>query len=73
MPPGKQLTANTLTVQTFDARNRDLTGYLGWRGSGVGNMGRVEAAEHKWHGRTHSLALRLPPLSVMMFTPEHAP
>ncbi len=42
-------------------------------GSGVGNMGRVEAAAHKWHGRTHSLALRLPPLSVMMFTPEHAP
>jgi 1,4-alpha-glucan branching enzyme len=41
-------------------------------GSGVCNMGRVEAVERKWHGRTHSLALRLPPLSVMMFAPEHA-
>jgi 1,4-alpha-glucan branching enzyme len=42
-------------------------------GSGVGNMGRVEAEEHCWHGRSHSLNLTLPPLSVMMFAPEHAP
>jgi 1,4-alpha-glucan branching enzyme len=42
-------------------------------GSGVGNMGRVEAAQSPWHGRKNSLALTLPPLSVMMFTPEHAP
>jgi 1,4-alpha-glucan branching enzyme len=41
-------------------------------GSGVGNMGRVEAEDHCWHGRSHSLHLRLPPLAVMMFAPEHA-
>jgi len=42
-------------------------------GSGVGNMGRVEAEESPWHGRSHSVRLRLPPLAVVMFTPEHAP
>ena len=41
-------------------------------GSGVGNMGRVEAEEHAWHGRSHSLSLRLPPLGIVMFTPEAA-
>ena len=35
-------------------------------------MGRVEAEDHCWHGRSHSLHLTLPPLAVMMFAPEHA-
>ncbi|HET7728954.1 MAG TPA: 1,4-alpha-glucan branching protein GlgB [Usitatibacter sp.] len=39
-------------------------------GSGVGNMGRVVAEEHACHGRSHSARLTLPPLGVVMFTPE---
>ena len=41
-------------------------------GSGVGNMGRVEAQESPWHGRSHSACLTLPPLGIVMFTPEAA-
>jgi 1,4-alpha-glucan branching enzyme len=41
-------------------------------GSGVGNMGRVEASETPRHGRSHSLSLTLPPLAVMLFAPEAA-
>ena len=41
-------------------------------GSGVGNMGRVVSDEVEWHGRTSSLALTLPPLGVLMLTPEEA-
>lgn len=41
-------------------------------GSGVGNMGRVEAAPVAAHGRFHSLVLTLPPLSVLFFKPEAA-
>jgi 1,4-alpha-glucan branching enzyme len=41
-------------------------------GSGVGNMGRVEAHETPWHGRSHSACLTLPPLGIVMFTPEAA-
>ena len=41
-------------------------------GSGVGNMGRVVAEERPWHGRPNSVGLTLPPLSMVMFVPEHA-
>jgi 1,4-alpha-glucan branching enzyme len=41
-------------------------------GSGQGNMGRVEAHETPWHGRSHSLCLRLPPLSIIVLKPESA-
>jgi 1,4-alpha-glucan branching enzyme len=41
-------------------------------GSGVGNMGRVEAQESPWHGRSQSVCLTLPPLGIVMFTPEAA-
>jgi 1,4-alpha-glucan branching enzyme len=34
-------------------------------GSGVGNLGGVEAEELPYHGRSHSLNLTLPPLSVV--------
>jgi len=36
-------------------------------GSGVGNLGGVESAPVSAHGRFHSLALTLPPLSTLMF------
>jgi len=41
-------------------------------GSGVGNMGRVHAHDTPWHGRSHSVCLTLPPLSMVAFTPERA-
>jgi 1,4-alpha-glucan branching enzyme len=41
-------------------------------GSGVGNMGRVEAESVPWHGREHSLVLTLPPLAIVLLEPETA-
>jgi len=41
-------------------------------GSGMGNLGGVEAAPVPAHGRFHSLTLTLPPLSTLFFKPvEH--
>jgi 1,4-alpha-glucan branching enzyme len=37
-------------------------------GSGVGNMGAVEAAPLSCHGRRFSLSLALPPLSILFFS-----
>ncbi len=42
-------------------------------GSGVGNMGRVHTAALPWHGRDCSVALTLPPLAMVAFSPEGAP
>lgn len=39
-------------------------------GSGQGNLGAVEAAPVAAHGHFHSLALILPPLAVIAFTPR---
>jgi 1,4-alpha-glucan branching enzyme len=39
-------------------------------GSGAGNLGAVQALDAPWHGRPHSLALRLPPLSVLVLHPD---
>jgi 1,4-alpha-glucan branching enzyme len=36
-------------------------------GSGQGNMGGVEAAPQPFHGRSHSIHITLPPLSVVLF------
>ncbi len=44
--------------------NSDATLY---GGSGVGNLGGVVAAPVAAHGRSHSLAVTLPPLAVLMF------
>ena len=38
-------------------------------GSGVGNLGGVDAAPVPAHGRYHSLSLTLPPLAVVFFAP----
>ncbi|MFL6197658.1 MAG: 1,4-alpha-glucan branching protein GlgB [Thermoanaerobaculia bacterium] len=38
-----------------------------YQGSGVGNMGEVEAAEVPLHGRSWSLTLNLPPLGAVFF------
>jgi 1,4-alpha-glucan branching enzyme len=39
-------------------------------GSGVGNLGAVEAEQHVWHGRPASARLRLPPSGVLWLAPE---
>ena len=39
-------------------------------GSGMGNMGEVEAAPVPAHGRRFSLLLTLPPLSTLFFVSE---
>ena len=39
-------------------------------GSGVGNLGAVEAEQHVWHGRPASAVLRLPPSGVLWLAPE---
>jgi 1,4-alpha-glucan branching enzyme len=41
-------------------------------GSGVGNLGRVQAHESPCHGRAHTLSLTLPPLGIVVLTPEGA-
>jgi 1,4-alpha-glucan branching enzyme len=41
-------------------------------GSGVGNLGVVEAEPRMWHGRPASAALRLPPSGVLWLAPEQA-
>jgi 1,4-alpha-glucan branching enzyme len=38
-------------------------------GSGVGNLGGVEATPHPYHGRNHSVMLTLPPLGVLILEP----
>ncbi|MFT7840098.1 1,4-alpha-glucan branching protein GlgB [Saccharothrix sp. BKS2] len=50
--------------------NTDSEGY---GGSGVGNMGLVEAAEEPWHGRPASAVLQLPPSAVLWLVPEEQP
>ncbi len=52
-----------------EVANSDATLY---GGSGMGNLGGVEAAPVGAHGRFHSLALTLPPLAVLMFRTEAA-
>ena len=42
-------------------------------GSGVGNLGGVEAQHEPCHGRPHSISVSLPPLAFSLFAPEAAP
>src|SRR5690606_14452614 len=39
-------------------------------GSGVGNLGRIEATATPWHGRPASATLRLPPLGALWLRPD---
>ena len=47
--------------------NSDATLY---GGSGMGNLGAVDAAPVRAHGRAHSLTLTLPPLSILVLAPD---
>jgi len=42
-------------------------------GSGVGNMGVIEAVPEPWHGQPASAVLTLPPLGVLWLTPQDQP
>lgn len=46
------------------------TDALDYGGSGVGNMGRVNAREKPWAGRAASAELTLPPLGALWLRPE---
>ncbi|MBK7251358.1 MAG: 1,4-alpha-glucan branching protein GlgB [Gammaproteobacteria bacterium] len=50
-----------------EALNSDAREY---GGSGQGNLGGFEAMALPQHGRSHSLALRLPPLAVLFLRPD---
>jgi 1,4-alpha-glucan branching enzyme len=49
--------------------NTDADGYAG---SGVGNMGAVEALDEPWHGQPASARISVPPLGAVWFTSESA-
>jgi 1,4-alpha-glucan branching enzyme len=42
-------------------------------GSGVGNLGAIEATDEPWHGRPASATISVPPLGVLWLAPEAAP
>ena len=42
-----------------------------YSGSGVGNMGAVQADAEPWHGRAASATLRVPPLGTVWL--RHTP
>ena len=42
-------------------------------GSGMGNLGAVEAEDQAWHGFEHSIPLTLPPLAVVLLQPAATP
>jgi 1,4-alpha-glucan branching enzyme len=46
------------------------TDAVDYGGSGVGNLGMVATEEQQWHGFPQSLALTVPPLSVV-YLREH--
>ena len=39
-------------------------------GSGVGNLGAVEATAEPWHGRPASAAITVPPMGVVWLAPD---
>jgi 1,4-alpha-glucan branching enzyme len=47
--------------------NTDAEGY---GGSGMGNLGMVQAIPKPWHGRPASASIVLPPMSVLWLVPE---
>ncbi|MFW3169399.1 1,4-alpha-glucan branching protein GlgB [Geodermatophilus sp. CPCC 206100] len=47
--------------------NSDAEGY---GGSGVGNLGGIEAVEQPWHGQPYSATLSAPPLGTVWFVHE---
>jgi len=46
------------------------TDAVSYGGSGVGNLGVIEAVPAPWHGKPASATITLPPLGVLWLTPE---
>mgnify|MGYP000745879298 CR=1 FL=1 len=46
------------------------TDFEGYGGSGVGNLGGVEAVEEPWHGQPYSATVAAPPLGTVWFLHE---
>jgi 1,4-alpha-glucan branching enzyme len=46
------------------------TDAFGYGGSGIGNLGVVEAVPEPWHGQPASAVLTLPPLGALWLVPE---
>ena len=53
-----------------EAVNTDAADY---GGSGVGNMGQVQATDVPWHGRPASAVLTVPPLAVIWLVHDPDP
>jgi 1,4-alpha-glucan branching enzyme len=53
--------------QWREVLNSDFEGY---GGSGVGNLGGVEAVEEPWHGQPYSATVAAPPLGTVWFVHE---
>jgi 1,4-alpha-glucan branching enzyme len=49
------------------------TDAFSYGGSGVGNLGAIEAVDEPWHGQPASAVVTLPPLGVLWLTPQDAP
>jgi len=67
MPHEHYLMGLPLAGRWREVLNTDATSY---GGSGMGNLGSVEAVPRPWHGRPASASIVLPPLSVIWLTPE---
>ena len=48
------------------------TDAFGYGGSGVGNLGSVEAVPEPWHGQPASAVMTLPPLGALWLIPDEA-
>jgi 1,4-alpha-glucan branching enzyme len=46
------------------------TDAVSYGGSGIGNLGRVEAVPEPWHGKPASAVITVPPMGVLWLTPE---
>jgi 1,4-alpha-glucan branching enzyme len=51
-------------------RERLNSDAVDYGGSGQGNLGSLTAMAIAAHGHAHSLAVRLPPLAVVVLTPD---
>ena len=58
------------TMEKGDILGHEFMGEVVELGSGVGNLGVVEATDQPSHGRPASVTLRVPPLATVWLTPE---
>ena len=61
---------DAIAVSWLRVSRKDVDFVAGYGGSGVGNLGAVEAEEKPWHGRPASAILQLPPSGVLWLAPD---